>query len=340
MADLPHISALRKVKFTLALIFLVAVLGTIGYHLIEGWSWFDSVYMVIVTFSTVGYMEVHPLSHAGRVFNIFVIIAGVGTVFFGIGAVTQALMQLEMEKFFGRRKMEREIGKLSGHFIICGAGRVGHSAAREFARSNVPFVVIETREIAVDDEAGWPAIAGDATQEKTLRQARIDTARGLIAATTTDATNIYIVLTARALNPRLKIIARASEADAEKHLKTAGADVVVSPYLFAGHRIAQHFLRPHVVDFLDIAVSRERHEEMVIEEIAVAPESRLNGATIGSSLIHRDLGVMVLAIKRSDGQPCFNPTAGEPIRGGDNLIVMGEARKMPQLEALAAGRPQ
>jgi voltage-gated potassium channel len=171
-----------------------------------------------------------------------------------------------------------------------------------------------------------------------LLSARIERARGIVAATTTDATNIYIVLTARAINPKLKIIARASEEEAEKHLKTAGADVIVSPYGFAGHRIAQSFLRPNVVDFLDIAVSRDAHEELVIEEVRVDSKSRLAGTTIGTSYIHRDMGIMVLAIRRQDGQPRFNPTANETIMPGDNLIVMGEAAKMSQLESVAAAR--
>jgi voltage-gated potassium channel len=340
MKTLTHDNALRKLQVTLLVLLLLAMVGMIGFHLIEGWSWFDSLYMVVTTFATVGYMEIHPLSPTGRVFNLFLMIMGVGTVFFGIGALTQTLMELELDKIFGRRKMDKEIGQISGHYIICGAGRVGRSAAREFARARVPFIVIETNPTKEEraSEVNWLTLIGDATQEKTLREAHIERAIGLVAATTTDATNIYIVLTARGMNPKLRIIARASEEAAEKHLKTAGADIVVSPYLFAGHRIAQSFLRPNVVDFLDIAVSRDKHEEMVIEEIMVNGDSRLSGKTIGSSFIHRDLGIMVLAIKRSDGQPCFNPRAEEPIRAGDNLIVMGEAVKMPQLEAIAAGK--
>ncbi|MBI2683656.1 MAG: potassium channel protein [Acidobacteriales bacterium] len=330
----------RRLAIALMAVVVVALSGVLGFRLIEGWGWFDSFYMVVMTMTTVGYREVHDLSPAGRIFNIYVMAAGFGSVFFSITALTQTLMSLELQRILGRRKMERELRNISDHFIICGAGRVGHSAAREFARSNVPFVIIETQGPKVERENnhGWLTVQGDATQENVLKEAGIDRAKGLVAATTTDATNIYIVLTARGLKPGLKIIARASELDAEKHLKTAGADVVISPYFFAGHRIAQHFLRPNVVDFLDIAISREKHEEMVIEEIRVSDRSRLAGATIGNSFIHRDLGIMVLAIKREDGNPCFNPTANEPIRAGDNLIVMGEAAKMPKLESIAAAR--
>jgi len=330
---------MRKLQVGLGIVALIAVLGAAGYHFIEGWSWFDSFYMVVTTLATVGYMEIHPLSHFGRFFNMLVVVAGVGAVFFSIGALTQTLMELELERFFGRRRMEKEIDKISAHYIICGAGRVGRSTGRELARNKVPFVVIEAQERRAEERTGsWLTIIGDATQEKVLRMAHIENARGIVAATTTDATNIYIVLTARALNPKLKIIARASEEAAEKHLKTAGADVVVSPYGFAGHRIAQSFLRPNVVDFLDIAVSRDAHEEFVIEEVEVRGLSRLAGKTIGDSAIHRDLGIMILAIRRSDGQPRFNPTANEPIMAGDHLIVMGEAAKLSHLEAVASAR--
>lgn len=313
--------------------------GTIGYHLIERWSWFDSLYMTVITFSTVGYGEVHPLSHQGRIFTIFLIIVGVGLVYFAIGTLTALLLEFELDKLFGRRRMERELDRISGHYIICGAGRVGRSTAREFERNKVPFAIIEAREAKAEEKTdSWITLVGDATQEKVLRAAHIERAKGIVAATTTDATNIYIVLTAKSINPKLKIIARASEEAAEQHLRTAGADLVISPYGFAGHRIAQSFLRPNVVDFLDIAVSRGAHEELVIEEVRVAEDSRLAGKTIGTSYIHRDMGIMILAIRRSDGQPRFNPTANEPIMPGDNLIVMGEAAKMSQLESVASAK--
>ncbi len=316
---------------------LAAVLagGTIGYHLIEGWRWFDCFYMVLTTITTIGYSEPAGMTHAGRVFNVLVIVAGVGTLFLGIGALTQALLEFELRTFFGRRRMEREIGHLSDHYIICGIGRVGRSVARELARKPAPFVVIESSEAKLQNYgAGWLTILGDATQEETLRQARIEHARGLVAATTTDATNIYIVLTARGLNPKLKIIARASEEDAEKHLRTAGADVVVSPYLFAGHRIAQSFLRPHVLDFIDSATVH-LGMDLEIAEIEVRPDSRLAGQTLAASNIRHDPGVIVLAIKR-DGVMRVSPSRDDVMRAGDYLIAMGEPAAVRKLEEAAA----
>src|SRR5579864_2715683 len=332
----PSMKALRNLRSIGVLLLLVMALGTAGYHYIEGWPWFDGFYMVVTTLTTIGYQEVHPLSHSGRVFNVFVILAGVSLVLLGVGALSQALLEFELQSFFGRRRMEREIGRLEGHFIICGMGRVGRSVARELGRKPVPFVMIENAEIKRQRFAheNWLVIAGDATLEATLRQAQIERASGLIAATTTDATNLYIVLTARGLNPHLKIIARASEDAAEKHLLTAGADSVVSPYSFAGQRIAQSLLRPHVVSFLDTATTH-LGMDLEIGEIQVMPKSRFAGKTLESSRIRQERGVIVLAIKRQAGMR-FNPPPDEPIAAGDCLIAMGEPAQLRQLEQTAS----
>jgi voltage-gated potassium channel len=329
---------LRNLRLIAIALLVVMATGTAGFHFIEGWPWFDGFYMVITTLTTIGYQETHPLSHAGRVFNVFVISAGVALVFLGIGALTQALLEFELRNFFGRRRMERDISRLSDHYIICGAGRVGRSAARELARRPVPFVILEQSETKAQRYAheNWLMMVGDATQEQTLRDAQIDRARGLVAATTTDATNLYIVLTARGLNARLKIIARASEEDAEKHLLTAGADSVVSPYLFAGQRIAQSFLRPHVVSFLDTATTH-LGMDLEIGEIYVGPSSTFAGRTIESSRIRQDRGVIILAIKREKGMR-FNLAPDDRIEPGDFLIAMGEPGQLRQLEQSAAAR--
>ena len=324
--------ALRNLRLIGLALAATVLAGTAGFHVIEGWSWFDGFYMVVTTLTTIGYQEVHSLSHAGRIFNAFVIVAGVSLVFLGIGALTQALLEFELRSFFGRRRMERDISRLSDHYIICGAGRVGRSAARELARKPVPFLVIEQNEPkAARYGDQWLTLVGDATQEQTLRNAHIDRAQGLVAATTTDATNLYIVLTARGLNPRLKIIARASEEDAEKHLLKAGADSVVSPYSFAGARIAQSFLRPHVVSFLDTATTH-LGIDLEIGEVLVSEHSAFSGKTIETSRIRQDRGVIILAIKRSTGMH-FNPSPDDRIEPGDFLIAMGEPSQLRQLEA-------
>jgi voltage-gated potassium channel len=329
-------SALRHLRTIGILLLVVIALGTAGYHYIEHWSWFDGFYMVITTLTTIGDQEGHPLSHAARVFSIFVILSGVSLLLLGVGLLSQALLEFELQSFFGRRRMEREIGRLDNHFIICGMGRVGRSVARELARKPVPFVIVENADAKRQRFAheNWLVIAGDATVETTLREAQIERARGLIAATTTDATNLYIVLTARGLNPHLKIIARASEDAAEKHLLTAGADSVVSPYLFAGQRIAQSLLRPHVVSFLDTATTH-LGMDLEIGEIHITRGSVFAGKTLESSRIRQERGVIVLAIKRRDAMR-FNPPSDERIEAGDCLIAMGEPDQLRQLEESVA----
>jgi voltage-gated potassium channel len=325
---------LRHLAYIAVALLLLVTVGTLGFHWLEGWSYFDGFYMVLITFTTIGYQEVHTLSHAGRWFNVFLIVCGVSLMFLLIGTLTQALLEFELRSFFGRRKMEREISRLQDHYIICGAGRVGRSVARELGGRPAPFVVIENNEpkMAKYASENWLTIIGDATQESILREARIEQAIGLVAATTTDATNTYIVLTARGLNPQLKIIARASEESAEKHLLTAGASSVVSPYSFAGHRIAQAFLRPHVLDFIDSATLHQHlGMDLEIAEIAVPEHSRFAGESLADSRMRHDLGVIVLAIKRG-GDMRMNPTHDDVMQVGDYLIVMGEPKALRKLE--------
>jgi voltage-gated potassium channel len=330
--------AFFNLKIIFAALVVLVLIGVAGFHYMEGWSWFDGFYMVLTTITTIGYGEVHPLSHAGRIFNTFIIVTGVGLVLLFFGGMTQALLEFELQSVFGRRRMDREISRLSDHYILCGAGRVGRSTARELARKPLPFVVIDTdaAKLARYSDEGWLTLVGDATHAQVLRQAHIENARGLVAATTTDAINVYIILTARSLNPKLKIIARASEEEAEKHLLTAGADRVVSPYNFAGYRIAQTFMRPHVVDFFDTAMNQQKPLE--IEEVQVQPRSRVVGQTLEGSRIRQEMGVIVLAIKGEDSHMRFNPPPDEMIHQGDHLIAMGEPEGLRRLEQSATER--
>ena len=302
--------ALRNVKFLSAALLCVAMIGTAGFHFIEHWSWFDGFYMVLTTLTTIGYGEVHPLSQVGRYFNVGIILAGVGLVFLILGALGQALLEFEFNNLFGRRKMEREIERLQGHYIICGAGRVGRAVARQLESNPAQFIILENNEAKAErirEETNWLVVHADATLEAQLLAARIDHAAGLVAATTTDATNTYVVLTARSLNPTLKIIARASEEGAEKHMRTAGADQVISPYGFAGFRIAQAFLRPHVINFLEVALLRSSELGLELEELTIDPSSVYVGQGLRSSGIRHDLGITVLAIKREGEEMKYSP---------------------------------
>jgi voltage-gated potassium channel len=333
--------ALRNIKILLAALLCVAIAGTAGFHYIEHWSWFDGFYMVLTTLTTIGYQEVHPLSQAGRYFNVGLILTGVGLVFLILGALGQALLEFEFNNVFGRRRMEREIGRLQGHYIICGAGRVGRAVARQLETKPAPFIILESNEdkaARIREETKWLVVHGDATLEAQLMAARIDQAAGLVAATTTDATNTYVVLTARSLNPTLKIIARASEEGAEKHMRTAGADQVISPYGFAGFRIAQAFLRPHVINFLEVALLRSDELGLELEELTIDPSSVYVGQGLRSSGIRHDLGITVLAIKREGEEMKYSPAPDALLCAGDHLIVMGEPSRLRELEILARAK--
>ena len=255
---------------------------TVGFHVIEGWSWFDGFYMTLTTMTTIGYGEIHPLSHAGRIFNSFMIVAAVLAGGFVIATFSQTLLEFEFGKALGRRRMERELAKLSGHYIICGAGRVGRTVARQLRARGQTCVMIEREPSRARwaEEEKIPVIIGNASSEEMLQKARIDTALGFVAAVTTDAENIYIVLTARGLRADLKILARASEEEATSKLLRAGASQVLSPYHFIGHRMAQLLLRPNVLDFVDAAFGRERLD-FEIGEVKIAGNSTLVGKKTG-----------------------------------------------------------
>jgi voltage-gated potassium channel len=333
--------ALRNLRFLLTALLCVVLVGTAGFHYIEHWSWFDGFYMVLTTLTTIGYGEVHPLSQVGRYFNVVIILAGVVLVFLILGALGQALLELEFNNLFGRRRMQREIERLHGHYIICGAGRVGRAVARQLESNPAPFIILESNEAKaakIREETGWLIVHADATLESQLRVARIEQAAGLVAATSTDASNIFVVLTARSLNPKLKIISRASEEEAEKHMRTAGADQVISPYSFAGYRIAQAFLRPHVTNFLELALLRSSELGLEVEELRIHPSSIYVGQGLRASRIRHDLGVIVLAIQREGEEMKYGPEADAKLCAGDHLVVMGEPSRLRKLEELAGAK--
>jgi voltage-gated potassium channel len=313
------------------------VIGTVGFTVISGYPVFDAFYMTLTTMTTVGYGEIHPLDRAGRIFNSFLIIFGVSTILVGIGAMTQTIIELELGDAFGKRRQKRMIDNLRDHFIVCGFGRVGLGAALELKHSGVPFLVVdvepERAEAAI--AAGMLAVAADSTRDETLRQAGVERARGLVAALATDADNLFVLLSAKGLNPRIYVAARAAEEGAEEKMKRAGADAVFAPYSITGHRLAQSLLRPHVVQFLDFT-TKDIGMDVSIEQVRVSESSEAVSRTIKELDLSRALGVIVMAIRKSDGGMLFNPPADTAVRGGDYLIVMGQQENLRALENLVA----
>ena len=320
------------------LILTVLVAGTAGYVLIEGWSWWDAFYMTVITITTVGYGEVHPLSNAGRAFTIVIILGGVGTFFYGFTQFTALRAGGQLMEGRERRRHARMLDSLADHFILCGFGRMGEIIAREFARQHVPFVVVERSSDRVHSamEQGFLAVEADASSEEVLRRVRIGHAKGFIAAVSTDAENVYAVLSARLLKPDLFIVGRAETDDARTKLKRAGADRVISPYHIGGLQLAQTALRPAVVDFVTLATSSE-NLDLNLEQVHLDDRSPLVGRTLLDAGLRQNYGVVVVGIRRRDGQMDFNPAPEASMRAGDDLVVLGRSENLRSLEAAAAG---
>jgi len=327
----------RRLLYTVIAIAATLAIGTVGFTLIDHYPPFDAFYMTLTTMTTVGYMEVHPLSHAGRIFNSFLIIFGVTTIFIAIGAMAQTIIELEFGDVIGKRRNKRMIDKLKDHFIICGFGRVGRGAAQELQHAGVPFVVIDRDPDRVERAmtAGMLAVAADSTRDETLRDVGIDRARGLVAALATDADNLFVLLSAKGLNPKIYVAARAAEEGAEEKMRRAGADAVFAPYSITGHRLAQSLLRPHVVQFLDFT-TKDVGEDIAIEQVRVAESSEMVSRTIKDMQLRKEVGVIVMAIRKGDGRMMFNPPAETAVQGGDYLIVMGRPENLRALENLLA----
>jgi voltage-gated potassium channel len=326
---------IKRLLFIAALLTVAVLIGTLGFTLVEGWSFFDSFYMTLITLTTVGYGEVHPLGHAGRIFASFLMLIGVTTVFVSIAVLGETLLRLEMTDYFGRKRRERVLKDISGHYIVCGAGRVGRSVIQELLRSGATVVLIDNRV----ERARWATdkgvitLVGDATKDEALRQARIETARGLVAAISSDAENVYVTLSAKVLNPQLVIAARASDEQAEEKLRRAGATTVFTPYSFIGHRLAQSLLRPHVASFLDVASAfRQSDLDLEIEQVQVESSGAMVTKTIEQLGLGNRYGVIVLAVQHKNGVMQFNPPADLRIEAGDVLIAMGERMKLKRLE--------
>lgn len=324
----------KSVFIIIALISVIVALGTAGYAVLEDWRILDALYMTVITLTTVGFQEVRPMSDTGRIFTIIFVAFGVGVLAYSVNTGVRVIFEGEIQKAFGRRKLEKKIRSLKNHYIICGYGRMGHVICGELKAEKQPFVVIEKEPQELDSDDDTLFIHGDATRDDILRAAGIEQAVGLVSVLSTDAQNLYVVLSARGLNPDLTIVARAGEEGSEQKLLRAGADRVVSPYHIGGTRIAHTILKPDVVDFLEFA-TRTGNIELQMEEIRVEDGSRIAGVTIDEYGIGRKLGVIVVAIKRSDGTMKFNPTSKTAIKSGDVIIALGETPKLKDLELLA-----
>jgi voltage-gated potassium channel len=329
----------RRFAIILLVPALLLVIGTVGYATIEPeYTYFDALYMTVITLSTIGYAEVHPLSTGGRWFTIFLIFGGVFTLAYTAAELIRTVVSGEVQQYLGKQRMERSLAELCDHLIVCGYGRMGRLVCQEFAAKGVPFVVIDLDDGRLQQlpPGSGLALAGDATSDELLRRAGIDRARALVAVLASDADNLYLTMSARLLNDRLFIVARAEDAASEPKLLRAGANRVVSPYQIGGVRVAQAVLRPAVVDFIELA-TRTEHFALQIEEVRVAARSGLAGVTLRDSRLRQDYDVIIVAVKKAAGHMEFNPPPDFVLAGGDTLIAIGAREHLDRLEALASG---
>jgi voltage-gated potassium channel len=333
-------SQIRKLLLLLTFIFILFTVGTVGYVVLEGASFLDGLYMTVITLASVGYREVVPLSTQGKIFTICLITLGVGTVSFTIFTIGGIVVEGRVRMILGRRHLERQIKALSNHYIVCGFGRMGRVLVQQLTREDVALVVIENREDKLQMLAAtdYLYVAGDATTEDALEAANIRKAKGLITTVASDADNLFITLSARGMNPELFIMARAFDERSEGKLLLAGANRVVDPYRIGGMRLAHAILRPAVVEFVELATHRA-HLELEMEELLVGAGSPLVGVALKESQVRTRFGLMIIAIKRTDGSMLFNPPSDTVIKSGDVLITIGKTEDLKKLESLVGASP-
>ena len=325
----------KKLRYALSMLIGIIAFGTVGYYLIENMTLFEAFYMTIITLSTVGFSEVIPLSQAGRAITVVIIVLGISVGAYTIGMLVRALVEGELVKIFGRRKVQKQVSGLKNHFIICGFGRIGRIICSELDADNIDFVVIEQDPSVIEhiEARKYLYLEMDATTEEALMQAGVMKAKGIVTAVNSDANNVFITMTAKSLRPDVFVLARASEEKNEPKLLRAGANRVVSPYLIGGRRIAQMLKRPTVVDFVDIAMMGS-HLGLMMEEAKIGEKSSLIGKNLIDSHLRKDYGVIIVAIKKQSGDMVFNPTPAEKLDAGDVIVVIGKKEDMKRMNAV------
>lgn len=314
----------------------VVLLGTLWYWLVEGWRLIDAAYMTVITLATVGFLEVQPLGDRGRLFTITLILLGVISIGYIVNRFTEALIEGYFQEGIRLQQQRRSMDALSQHYIICGFGRMGRQTAVEFQAEEIPFVAVDSdiESVQTAQQLGYVAVQGDATLDATLHAVGIERAICLVAALPSDAENLYIVLSAKTLNPQLRAIARAGTEEALQKLERAGADAVVSPYITGGRRLAAAALRPQVMDFVD-GIITGAGRAFYMEEFLVDSETFSHlGQTLREAKLRSRTGALVLAIRREDGDLIGGPTADTELRSGDHLICMGTAEQLRQLNQI------
>jgi len=315
----------KKLFIVTSLLLFIIILGTVGFLLIEGWGVIESLYATVTTISTVGYGDFVPVTVQGRLFTVFLVVIGVGTMLYAVSMFAETMVENRLKKILGRGSMESRIERMKDHYIICGFGRMGCLICREMAKEKVPFVIIEKNPEVIQriEDEGYVYFRGNATDDKSLIQSGIERARGVVCVLSSDAENLYVILTAKELNTNIYILSRCEEEISEHRLLRAGADRVISPYTMGGMRMAMAILKPAMMDFIEITTGRQSLD-LRMEELPVMDGSAIIGESLASSEIHKQYKLIIVAIKKDTGKMIFNPEAGYIIEKGDRLIALGE----------------
>ena len=313
----------------------IVIFGTAGYMLLEDWKLFDALYMTVITVSTVGFSEVHQISQAGRLFTILLVFFGVGFTLYIAAAVVQFMVEGRIRIILGRRRLEKKISRMKNHYIVCGYGRIGRVVCRNLKRKPFDLVVIEKNPelIPVMDADGVLYISGDAADEENLIRAGIKRAKGLVSVLASDVDNVFLVLTARQLDPDLLIIARGSQEESKSKLLAAGANTVESPYDIGAASMAHRIIRPTVTSFLDLAFAHKR-KDIQMEEIPVSASSDLVNVILKDTGIRQKYNLIIIAIKKPGKSMLFNPSFEAMIEMGDTIIAVGEEANLQELEKI------
>lgn len=317
-----------RLKQVIALLSAVMLGGTIGYHLIEGWGLFDAFYMTTITLATVGYGETHPLTLPGRVFTIFLIFGGMGIILYGVTEMTAFIVEGEMTGLLRRRRLTKDIAKLSQHYILCGGGRTGLNVLEELTRTRRKAVVVDTNPEIIRKllEQNVFALEGDATHDAVLQAAGIERAEGLCTALHNERDNLFVVITARGLNAKLRIISSIQDPKSREKFLRSGANGTVNAHFIGGLRLASELMRPETVSFLDLMLRDRSH--LRFDDLGVAPDSPYAGKTMGEcDVALRGVGLLPCAVRKSSGL-VFNPPPDTPLDGEDILIVMGSPEQI------------
>jgi voltage-gated potassium channel len=328
----------NNLKVALIIIVALILAGTMGFHFLEGWSLLESFYVTIMTLTTVGYGDFAPRSSMGMLFTVVLVSFGVGTMLYTVVLMAQTMVEGRLINLLGKGKMEKTVEKMSNHHIICGCGRIGMLIARELAEGKVPFVVVDNNPEVIQrvQEEGFVFFRGDATHDKSLIGAGIKRAKGVVCVLPSDAQNLYVILTAKELNPKVWILSRAEEEASESRLLRAGADRVMSPYTLGGSRMAMAILRPAMLDFIEIT-TRRQSLELRMDELPICEGSPLIGKSLEESEIRQRYGLIIVAVKKDSGKMIFNPVAGYIIQNGDKLIALGEEENVSKLTQVCLG---